>query len=377
MAMVHFDVPLGTWIGQFNHHHLGRMDVAQGFVFLSGLVVGMVYGRMYLRRPEISAVAGPVATRVLTIWRYHAALVLMMLVAALALAPDAPGELRPFIEAPVAFTTFSMLLVSATAHMGILPMYVFFLVVTPFALRALHQGRDAIVLLLMLLFWLVAQLEIVEMIAIGVQGLLRQVDIGVRLGIYFNAFGWQVMYFSGLWLGFRFVQGRLDLSALETPVARSAFLIAGAAMALLVGFHLIIRFELFGAGYNGTIFNRTSRSALSPLQAITFLLNVIVIAWLLGPGLRDRAAWVRGLARLVDGLVRLRPLVFLGQHSLFVFAGHIVVFYAIAILLDRVEPGAGWREAIMLGGLASLFLFAALHAWWQGRGTAPLLAGRR
>lgn len=49
MGVFHFNTVLDTVLGKVNHHNVGWVEDAQGFVFISGLVVGLVYGRKHLR----------------------------------------------------------------------------------------------------------------------------------------------------------------------------------------------------------------------------------------------------------------------------------------------------------------------------------------
>ena len=78
MAVVHINgivqVPLGRW----NHHQLGWVEDAQGFVFISGFVVGLVYGGRFLKRGA-EAMRRGILDRMWTIWTYHAGLVLAIL----------------------------------------------------------------------------------------------------------------------------------------------------------------------------------------------------------------------------------------------------------------------------------------------------------
>ncbi|MBA3326144.1 MAG: OpgC domain-containing protein [Rhodobacteraceae bacterium] len=53
-----------TLLGKIHQQFFGWVEDAQRFVFISGLVVGLVYGRQYLRTPSVAAMFGPIMARV-------------------------------------------------------------------------------------------------------------------------------------------------------------------------------------------------------------------------------------------------------------------------------------------------------------------------
>jgi hypothetical protein len=117
MGVHHFNTILGTTLGMLNHHRLGWVEDAQGFVFISGLVVGVVYGRKFMRRPD--AIYAPILARVKTIYMHQAALILILLAAALYLGPEAARQFRPYVEDPTTFSAASLMLLTASSNMGI------------------------------------------------------------------------------------------------------------------------------------------------------------------------------------------------------------------------------------------------------------------
>ncbi len=64
MAVVHYDGLTDTLLGKIHQQFFGWVEDAQRFVFISGLVVGLVYGRQYLRTPSVAAMFGPIMARV-------------------------------------------------------------------------------------------------------------------------------------------------------------------------------------------------------------------------------------------------------------------------------------------------------------------------
>lgn len=72
------------------------MEDAQGFVFISGLVVALVYGRIGMQRGE-AAMSEGVHKRIRTIYAHQAGLVLILFASAL-LTQYLLGQTSPFLR---------------------------------------------------------------------------------------------------------------------------------------------------------------------------------------------------------------------------------------------------------------------------------------
>lgn len=370
MGIVHFNGALNTILGKINHHQLGWVEDAQGFVFISGLVVGLVYGKKYLRNPSVRAIYGPVWARVRTIYAHQAGLVLMLLAAALLLGNAAPGDLDAYREGPVTFTVSSLLLVSSANHLGILPMYIFFLLATPFVFRWLDRGYVAPFLVTMLVLWMAGQTGLGGKAMYHLQLALQDWGLPARFGIYFNLLGWQVLFFGGLYFGFRMAKKDLDLSWLAAPQYRLAFLIALGGIVALGLFDRLVEWQWLGQDYTAAFMGRTSRNMLSFIYVIAFALDLFAIVWLLTAGAEDRARWVRRASGGIAWLFSRPALVVLGQHSLHVFSFHILVYYLIATVAHNWEFSEFTRSLILVAGALSLYLAAWGHGWLQARDAA-------
>ena len=56
MALEHFKTVLNShYVGDYTHHSLGFVDGASGFVSLSGLIIGLVFGKQMLNSPARAA----------------------------------------------------------------------------------------------------------------------------------------------------------------------------------------------------------------------------------------------------------------------------------------------------------------------------------
>jgi len=376
MAVAHFDGLTQSWLGKIHHQHFGWVEDAQGFVFISGLVVGLVYGRRFLRRPEIGAIFAPILARVRTIYGHQAGLILILLAAALALGALAPRDLAPYQEAPATFTLTSLLMISSSSNMGILPMYVFFLLATPFALAALHRGLVAPFFAAMAFAWLAAQTNLAGMAMHEAQKALAAQGVPARFGLFFNLLGWQVLFFGGLFIGYRMAEGRFDLGFLRGRQWRVLFFMALGAIAVLGLYDIAVQHRLISQDYTARILGRSQRSTLGLFYPAAFAIDLFAVAWLMTAGRRDPLAWVRAASAWMGWVFTRRWLVVLGQHSLHVFSFHILVYYALATIspwvLSLAEPG---RAAVLALALGSLYIAAFGHAWMQDRAARPAMAG--
>jgi hypothetical protein len=375
MGVAHFNGILRTQIGKINHLHFGWVEDAQGFVFISGMIVALVYGGRFIRTGDAAALRRQIWARIRTIYAHQAALILILLAAALALGAGAPRYFAPYQEAPALFTATSLMLVSASTHMGILPMYIFFLMVTPWVLGLLARGQAAVVFGLMMLAWLFAQTGVVELAAGAIEAAGAARGLELDLGIYFNVFAWQVLFFGGLCIGWRMAKGDFATDFLREEQYRNLFLILAGAVVALGIFDRVVEWELLGAAYSDGFEARTDRGWLSFVYPVAFLVDLFVVFWLLNAGPADRWAVIRLAARALHAVFTSRPLVMLGQHSLHVFSYHLLLFYALAVVVPMIEPSAGERVAILFAAVGSLWLAAYGHAWLVARDRARERAG--
>jgi hypothetical protein len=80
MLLNHLVFTGGLWLVHVNHAELGFVQDAQGFIFLSGLLVGLIYTRYFLRN-EFAAAARKVLRRALQLYAYAIGVILLVLVA--------------------------------------------------------------------------------------------------------------------------------------------------------------------------------------------------------------------------------------------------------------------------------------------------------
>ncbi len=368
MTIAHANVYLHTLLGKINHQYIGWVEDAQGFVFISGFVVGLVYTKRMLRRGAAD-MRGAVSKRMFHIWRYHAVLALGFLAAALILAQlEIPAKiLAQQAKEPIAFTLAELGLLTGTLHMGILPMYIVFMAFTPLALRAFQSGQALTVAGVSLVAWLFAQSGMPDLAERPVEALLKTAGHPVHIGIYFNVFAWQVLFIGGLWFGYLMAAGKLDLGFFRRPQAEALFRVALLGFVMLAVMDIAVYTTSFGIDFSRMIWRKLDRGNLDAIYLLNFALDLYIVAWLLNAGADSRHGLTRAASAGLRRLFTWRPLVFLGQHSLQVFTAHIVLIYALSIYLDGRKPGTLEANLLLLACLPPLFLVAWVHKWAKSR----------
>ena len=112
MMTTHFSFFFPAEVQYLKHHYFGFVEDAQGFVFVSGNVVGLVYGKRLLRSGFKNMVQA-LLRRMKTIYLFQAFLILSIAVLAVLFWQGGTdsGMFSPFIQNPVEFTIAALLLV--------------------------------------------------------------------------------------------------------------------------------------------------------------------------------------------------------------------------------------------------------------------------
>lgn len=305
-----------------------------------------------------------------SVYAIHA---LLLLAISLALRPGLPPAMQDhWGQDPGLFTGLGLLLVSGPYYIDILPMYLVFMAFTPLALAQLAHGRLLAVAAVSVGCWALAQTGLPTALLGGIAHLLGSEAKGITLGIFFDRMGWQILYFAGLAIGLQMARGGLDLAWMRRPAGRRLFF---GALALTCGFAALRLSSLAGlipAQGEALLEWLFERSTLSPLRVLNFASDLYLVAWLLTVGSTDRARPLGAIARGLSRLVHWRPLVFLGQHSLQVYAWHVLMVYVMVWLFAPVARyWPGWlQDGVVLAGVASLWVPAALHDRLQRRARA-------
>lgn len=311
---------------------IGYVTAAEGFFFISGVVVGIVYGRR-LRIDGRAPVARALWRRSAHLYLANLGLVFFMV----ALEHTGVLSLQRFTDLwRDGFAWWELLRFDQPYFLQVLPRYVCFLAAAPLVLLALERGRWRLVLLASGASWLAHLAGL---------GPLPWVESPAT---EFPILGWQLLFVVGVVAGHhRLALGGLWHRLRDEPATLPSLFAVATAFALLQvavveglltpparAYHLLL-----------------DRSQLGPLR----LLDLAVV-FALCFHLVDRF-W-RPLYRATGPL-----LLTLGQHSLYVFLMHVLVVWlawaARPWLPDVVLDSVGWALAVDAALLGLL--------WWMTR----------
>lgn len=334
MALAHYGTPLSKWL---NFRVLGFVTGAQGFLLISGLVSGIVYGRVF-QRDGFQATSTKVWSRlrklVLHIWLILT--VAAVLAASLGQSAALQGsEWMPLIQHPGIAWLGGLLLIYQPPILDILAMYVVFLAVLPYALRALHNGR-----------WRSYLLVVGTVYALGqVFSLSRLWPESMMILGGWSLPGWQLLFFAGVFLGAPFE--RPDLRFLRSTPAVVLSLAMASALFMLAHPRWIPGITTEGIlALQDLDSTWAEKMANAPLSALNFLLIAHLIS-----------VAVPALNRVLPAR---NPLSLLGSKSLEVFSLHLLLLLAIWPLRPHLPA---WAETPLLGVFLVLLWLPVLVQW--------------
>jgi hypothetical protein len=341
MAVVHLGGRPAEMLGEV----LGFASAAEGFVFLSGIMCGLVYGRYGIVSAE--RMRDRTWERARTIYGYHVATLALLLALILALQ-TLPGDLHIYYgktslallaDDPMRGFLAIMVLALQPVHFDILPLYVVYMALAPFMLALFARGRAAALFAASLAVWLFAQSGGSQMViaALPAGGGLRWGD--------FDPFAWQILFVAGAYLGWRRANGLAILPGIPAGAYRAA--VAAAALLFLLR-HGLIDIAL------GAYFDLEWASSKLRVGWLR-LLNDALIAFVV-----YQVASRHGLA------LRNSWLALLGGHSLQVYCFHALALYVLLPVRWRIGAHGAWAEfAFGLAFLASLTIPAVVHRYYR------------
>jgi len=333
----------------------GWVSAAEGFVLLSAFMAGLVYSR-YARRDGVDAMRSAFFRRALKIYLCHAALLLFLLtvIASVGVRADQPAVtnlLSFYLAQPFNGFVYGLLLIYEPALLDILPMYIFFMLLSPWVLAFGMRHGWAGVLAVSFALWLGAQFGLSEWLY-GWTFAHTRIPVPFQEMGAFNALAWQFLWFTGLWLG----AGR------SAPDARP-LRFGWPVLAVAVGITLA-----------GLYWRHFGEHGQAPFGA-DVRLNLLVDKWQLGPlrllnltalgivVLRFGPAWARRLPRL-------HALETMGRASLPAFCAHLVAVLSVLAFFGDSQTARSWPQdtlllAVVLGWMVAVARFT------QGADAAP------
>jgi hypothetical protein len=320
MTLNHLD---GT-IAIYTYETFGFVSAAAGFVLLSGYMYGMQSGP---GPTPLSLYYQKAFNRVRTLYGYHLCIALFLFAGA-ALNGVYAGYWGRTLYAPETSRLesffYTVILWHKGALMDILPMYISFLLLTPFVQYAFARNKSVLALSVSATFWFVGQYaDPFDFIATAPEST-------PNTGL-FNLFSWQLLWVSGLYAGY--LHGTRHENNL---FQKRHYLILAACVAIV--FFLIKRgFLPLPEGLEIYFDNGDLRI----LRLLNILALVMLMCWLI---------------KLLPISFRLPVFSTLGRYSLQVLAFHLVLLYLLRPVSWRA-PGLGlWAEV-------ALSIFVVLALW--------------
>ena len=344
MTVTHLPTRLTSPLGQ----PFGFVSAAEGFVLLSAYVSGLVYSRLAYRS-GIEAMRQAFWRRALKVYLCQAATLVFLFtfIAWIGLKIDQPAvkDLMSFyLQQPHRALAGGLLLVYQPPLLDILPLYILFMLASPWVLAWAMRHGWAPVLWCSITLWLLAQFGwstwLYELFA-SATGLA--VPVGETGS--FVPLAWQLLWVAGLWIG-----ARGDAPGAKPMVFPRGVLGAATLLALV-----------------GLVWRHVEGQA--PFGA-DVMLNLLFDKWLLGP-LRLLDLVALGVVTVAFGpwlarhMPRQRWLETMGAASLPVFCAHLVVVLLTLTFFGGDPLGKPWwLDALLLTGcFAVLYGVAVISGW--------------
>lgn len=379
MLMSHLQLTDGFALYALHPGQLGFVQSAQGFFFVSGLLVGFVHIRA-CERGDCAAVRRRLWGRALLLYGWN----LGLLVAVLGLANAVPlswavyrwwlGEL---VEPGGSVTLLAALLIYQPVYLDILPQYIFFLLISPWLLRWLARKNWVAPVACVLATWLMVQLGAHKPLESALLAALTVIDPEPALKGAFNPLAWQIVFFSGLILGAVTMVWRLDWATILRPERRELVVLALVVLAICAAWRLMFTVGLMPDEILERLKVLEHRREFGVLSVLNLAAFAWVFAWLLVAAPRADGA-LRALGSAVRRLLGSGSLVLLGRHALPVFAFHVVLCYALRAVDWWYGPFvAPLPSLIALLAVASLAIPAFVAEALRGKAVAlrPVGAG--
>lgn len=344
MTLTHMPTSLQLALGQ----PLGHVSAAEGFVLLSAFLAGQVYLRRGLRQ-GFTAMRQALWARAATVYRHHLGLfafgISMVLVLGMVNGRDAVTNLfAQYLTQPLVSAGAALVFAYQPPLLDILPMYVLFLLLTPWVLDYARRHGWGGPLAASVAIWTAALLGL----RTGFYD-LALAWTGIPLGATgsFNVFAWQLMWVIGLWLGTARTLGHRS----PLQVTPRVLLLVGVLAATFFAWRHFagqMPFGLTAEGDSAPANRLADKWDLGPLR----LMNVFALAVLV-------AAFGPWLARRMP----LGTLAMLGRSSLPVFSAHIACcLLALACFGEPTPEGTRWLDAgLIAGSLVAMYVVAYLH----------------
>ncbi len=366
MLLNHLVFAGGLWLVQINHRNLAFVEDAQGFVFLSGLLTGMVYARKMMKSGHAVG-RDRLWARAIELYRYAMGIVLVILVLQL-LLPGAAAIWKDWlggtrVDDPLRLGTIAAFLFQPT-FMDILPQYIIYMAAAPFVIRLCLAGRWRTVAITSLLLWMTGQLGLHRLVTYPLDGWLGATPQKEGIRASFNLLGWQIVFFAGIIAGTLTSMKTVDWKEVFHPDQTFLAKMSLAVCLFFLPLRLLTAHDLMPGIVLEKFGLMEIRADFGPVYLLNFAAAAYGVAWLLIAGPRHHQAVIRRIASTLAGLFSLNYLQLLGRHSLQIYVWHVLIVYVIFYVDGRTgELTQFTKTMIALGALALL----SLPALWRER----------
>ena len=353
MTCTHVPTDYSMWLSQ----PFGYVSAAEGFVFLSAYMVGMVYTRL-ANTKGVDAMRAGLWRRARLVWLCQVGMLLFLftMIAKIGLLTDRmaiKNLISFYLAEPTDALWTGLALIYNPPLLDILPMYVLFMLASPMALAiGLRRNGWTLVIGVSLLLWLLAQFGLSQA---SYNTIVRATGLKVPLHETgaFELVAWQFLWVFGLWLG----------SRREVIPDRHGF--PGWVVAISIAYAVTWFFwrHWFGqTPFQDHEFNLLfDKWRLGPLRLINFFVLLVIVARF-GPAVAGR--W------------RFPVLETLGRASLPVFCAHLViVLLVLAWIGDNFGLTPLWEDTLVLMmSLIGIYVVALISNRLDSESKPPLPA---
>jgi hypothetical protein len=315
----------------FTDQPFGFFSAAEGFVFVSAFLAGMVFLKR-LQRDGLTAASAASVRRAKKLYFAHATTVGIAFLLGGILFSSLPGfhnMLAPVKEMPVRATAASLVLLYQPPLLDILPLYIVFSLATPLVFYLAKRSSWTVCLLISALLWVLSWF--------GLRGLVLSwlaafpvLDPGA-----FDPFAWQFLWVVGLYCGQSAASGK----ALLPPTKTNLWLLGS----LTIGLLLLRHVTLPPGSDLGQPTWLISKWTLGPLR----LLNFLIAGW----------SFFHLMSRIRSILELMKPLLLIGENTLPIFCFQLCVSILVIGLIDSFDVPEVVTVAAAISQVGLMFVF--------------------